>query len=157
MRRRAITWNVPIRKCYRSSAHQSINYEPILFEFVMKIQNKKVLLRERKRHTARRVASTRSTGLRPGDGQPPSSSGQEGSPHLVLLGGLPHPVIDPGAPPPPILTWDLTWLGGIPWSTSPGRHLRKWWLAPWEMDMGPVDGSIMGWRWGYPMWTDRRV
>ena len=39
--------------------------------------NKKVILRERKRHTARRIASIRSAALSPRG---------EGVPHLVLLG-----------------------------------------------------------------------
>ena len=49
--------------------------------------NKKVLLRERKRHTARRVASARYTG--------------EGVPHPVMVGGIPPPQPRMGYPSPP--------------------------------------------------------
>ena len=54
------------------------------------IRNKKVLLRERKRHTARRIASARFADLSPdGGGVPPSSLGWVGTGvlHLVLDGG----------------------------------------------------------------------
>ena len=59
-------------------------------------QNKKVLLRERKRHTARRVASASS----PGQGSTPSIP-DRGVPHPVLDGGT-HPVLGRGYP---ILSW----------------------------------------------------
>ena len=78
------------------------------FIFQMKIfLNNKVLLRERKRHTARRVASTRHAVP---VGVPPSPC-----PDLDRGGGVPHPadwgrgypflVMEGGTPP--ILTWDL--------------------------------------------------
>ena len=50
------------------------------------IINKKVLLRERKRHTARRVASARYADL--------SSDGEGGMPHPVLDRGYPIPSLD---------------------------------------------------------------
>ena len=79
--------------------------------------SKKVLVRERKRHTAHCVASAR---FADGGGGTPSSLGQgRGVPHPVLDGGVPHPVLDRratpwvGVPPflildgvPPVWTWD---------------------------------------------------
>ena len=100
--------------------------------------NKTVLLRERKRHTARRVASTASAVLSPGAGVFPIT-GQE----------VPHP-----------------WLGvsplglGYPPRKGPGPSN---WGTPLRRDLGPVtgvppprnghgtSGSIMGWRWGTPL------
>ena len=60
--------------------------------------NKKVLLRERKRHTARRVASTPYvvlTGYPPGAGYPPSWPGRGG-----YLPGYPPARVPPGRVPP---------------------------------------------------------
>ena len=51
--------------------------------------NKKVLLRKRKRHTARRVASARYAAL---------SNGGGGVPHPVLDRGITHPVLVRGVP-----------------------------------------------------------
>ena len=64
--------------------------------------NKKVLLRERKRHTARRVVSTPSVVL-PGYPPPPGGVPDQGTPP----GGVP----DPGTPPGGYLTW-VPPLGG---------------------------------------------
>ena len=100
--------------------------------------NKKVLLRERKRHTARRVASARYAALSSGGGRvtpgtPPSRPGQ-GYPgyhphHPDLAGVPPHPRPGMGYPPtiqtwpgyPPTQTWDgvpptsdLGWVPPLP-------------------------------------------
>ena len=84
------------------------------------ILNKKVLLRECKRHTAHRAASARSAALSPdgwGGGELPPSSPDGGRvPHLVLTGltspdlewGTPHPDLGRGYPS------ILTWKGGTP-------------------------------------------
>ena len=95
--------------------------------------NKKVLLRERKRHTASRVPSARYADLSPDrEGGTPSSPLTRQVPHLVLdwggtpcwdLGwgtptygpgiGYPHPDLGQGTP---IQTWD-----GVPSLPSAGR------------------------------------
>ena len=77
-------------------------------------KNKKVLLRERKRHTACRVASARYAG---GGGVVPRPV-MVGVPHPVMVGGVTHPVMVRGTPsshggggvPPTIQTWP----GGYP-------------------------------------------
>ena len=77
--------------------------------------NKKVLLRERKRHTARRVVNTPSVVL---TGYPPSWLGLGGGtlPGGTLLEGtLPYPT--PGRVPP-ILAWGGT-LPGVPYLGTP--------------------------------------
>ena len=69
--------------------------------------NKKVLLRERKRHIARRVASTRYAALSP--------DGGGGYPHLVLHRGTPTPIQFWWRVPP------IGWMGYPPssgWGTS---------------------------------------
>ena len=77
---------------------------------------KKVLLRERKRHTARRVVSTPSVVLT-GYPPPPILTGPGGT-----LPGYPHSG-QGGAPPSrvsPILTWQGTPLGRVPpWQGTP--------------------------------------
>ena len=120
------------------------------------IQNKKVLLHERKRHTARHVASTPyviltgypQAGYPPGQGTPqqgipPAGYPQEGTPcHGTPLAGYPPP----GYPPPgypPCQGTPLAGLGKVPPPSCP--------MAFWEMLQ-----SIMGY--GYPpppLWTDR--
>ena len=78
-------------------------------DFVIILSNKKVLLRERKRHTARRVVSTPSvvlTGSPPQQGTPPWAGFP---PVLTWLGGYPT-WVPPWAGYPPVLTW----LGGPP-------------------------------------------
>ena len=105
----------------RQTQHQQKLVEPEIF------MNKKVLLRERKRHTARHVASTRYAALsnpdlppppsRPGRGGTPSRLGQEGR-----TPGIPHhPDLVRGYPGYPlnIQTWSggypiQTWSGGTP-------------------------------------------
>ena len=72
---------------------------------------KKVLLRERKRHTARRVASARYVALSNGGGDTPSSPGRGGTPPTIQTwpGGYPphHPDLAGGGNPPPCP--DLGW------------------------------------------------
>ena len=122
-------------------------------------KNKKVLLRERKRHTARRVVSTPSVVLPryppggvPDPGTPPGGGTWPGYPppggYLTWVppGGVPDPstprgVPDLGTPPGGYLTW-VPPQGGV---RVPPRCL----MAFWEMLQ-----SIMGY--GYPpLWTDR--
>ena len=96
-----------------------------------KASNKKVLLHERKRHTAHHVASARSAALPPDEGEDtPSSPDGGGGTHPILMGGT------------PILTWDLTWMEGTPlsgrmrcphwdgWGCQPSGRMGvppKWW------------------------------
>ena len=63
--------------------------------FGKNLANKKVLLRERKRHTARCEASARYAGG--GRGYPIQSWWGEGLPHPVMV-GVPHPVMVGGTP-----------------------------------------------------------
>ena len=83
-------------------------------------QCKKVLLRERKRHTARRIESTCYAALSNGGrGVTQSNPGQGGYPieswlwgrvpHWVLVRGRPHPVLARGGLPHPVLA-----RGGYP-------------------------------------------
>ena len=104
------------------------------------IKEKKVLLRERKRHTARRVASARYVDLSPDRGVPypadggggyPSSPGL-GVPHPVLggtpfqvwTGGTPHPDLGWRYPPSPLqqdgVPPSQVWDGGTPDLSRPG-------------------------------------
>ena len=114
--------------------------QPIQGRPVKLFLHKKVLLRERKRHTAHRVANT---------------------PYVVLSMGYPIPgwgVPRPWVPPPPVLTWPggtpsqdraypssgatppvLTWLGGTP--SQDGGTPQKG---------HGTSGSIIEWRWGTP-------
>ena len=82
-----------------------------------KILNKKVLLRERKRHTTRRVASAAMLG---GVGYPVPGLG--GYP-IPGLGGVPHPR---GVPSPRSGGYPIPGPGGVPhpdlgWGTPPAR------------------------------------
>ena len=97
--------------------------------------NKKVLLRERKRHTARRVVSTPSVVL---PGSPPPGG---------YLTQVPPPRggPDPGNPPPGGVPGSGTPRGG-PGTPPPPRCL----MAFWEMLQ-----SIMGY--GYPPPVDRQI
>ena len=101
---------------------------PFLHSISVTSDNKKVLLRERKRHTARRVLSTPSVVL---PGYPPSWPGgvpYQGGPYLgtpwqgtpVAGPGLGGP--DQGTPPPQQGTPQPDLAGGVPdQGTSPGR------------------------------------
>ena len=80
--------------------------------------HKKVLLRERKRHTARRVASARYAVL--SNGGYPIQSWVGGVPHPVLAGGTPS---SPGGWGYPIQSWP----GGYPIQSWPGRYpIQSW-------------------------------
>ena len=73
-----------------------------------------------------------------GGGGIPSSPGCRGVPILLWM---------QGGTPPPILTYDQTWMGGIPSCHG--------WVPPGK---GPgSSGSIIWWRWGTPLWTDRHL
>ena len=145
----------------------------------MEVENvssdKKVHLRESKMHTARCVASTHFAGLClgssrwtspvlswwgvaqqscPGWGVPQSWPG--GTPVLFWLMGYSSPVLAGGTQdrglPLPGTGKDLepkTRERTCDWGT-PRRDLWPVTGAPPIKDMGPVVGSIMGWRWGNP-------
>ena len=119
--------------------------------------NKKILLRERKRHTARRVSSTPSA--------PHPWLGVQTWPGYPFL-----PLLPSSAPflPGWGMTPVLTWLGYSP--IQPGQGTPHPDLARLPAPQkGPgtsrwgtlLEGhgtsrSIMGWRWGTPLvWTDR--
>ena len=150
----------------------------VLHSAVIKDKNKKVLLRERKRHTARRVVSTPSVVL-PGY-PPPGGVLDPGTPpggYLTRVPprGVPDPgtppggVPDPGTPPggTPLggyPTWEPpsrggTWPGYPPW----GGYLT--WVPPWGGGSGypprclmafwEMLQSIMGY--GYPPPVDRQI
>ena len=115
--------------------------------------NKKVLLRERKRHTARRVASASYAALSNGAGgvphpvlagtlQPsrPGQGGTQGTPHpdLSLCTPLPHPDLGWGTPPvqtcdgvpppPPVEVWADTQSENITFphpSDAGGKYIEK--------------------------------
>ena len=111
------------------------------------ILNKKILLRERKRHTARRVASARYAALFNGGG---------GLPHPVLDGwrGVPYPVLDGGGVTPSSPGWGE---GGTP--SRPGQgvgvphpvlvqggtpHPELEWGTPCQLDGIPPPQSRPG-------------
>ena len=80
--------------------------------------NKKVLLRERKRHTARRVASAHYAALSNGWGGTPSRPGWGGVPwapphHPDLEWGTPHPDLGWSTPHP-----DLEWGTHLSWGNE---------------------------------------
>ena len=101
-------------------------------EYYSFIHYKKVLLRERKRHTARRVASARYAALSPnlgGGGYPIQS--WTGEPCKL---GYPH------------LSWPETWPGwGVYPISGPG-----WGSTPSQIRMGGGAPSSPGWGRGYP-------
>ena len=152
----------------------------------MRLWRKKVLLRECKKHTTRRVASTRSVALSPGGwgrrgggGCSLSSPGWGrghtiqswprgytiqscwGVPHLVLSGGYSPSHPWQGVCHPDLAGVPLSGLDGVPpigdWMGYPtvrdwmrGTDMGSGTGVPPGKDMGPVDGCIMGWRWGTP-------
>ena len=123
------------------------------------MNNKKILLRERKRHTARRVASACYADLL-GRGVPHLRSGGEpisgwGVPH-PRVGGVPHPRVG-GVPPrpgmgyPPPPTPDLGWATPNPdmgWVTPP--PFRPGWDTPPPPHLRPEMGYPPDLRWGTP-------
>ena len=132
-----------------------IRHSKIFTSYLIKCRkNKKVLLRERKRHTARRVASTRYAALSNPDlvgGNPsrPCQGGTLGTPHHPdLVGGqVPHPDLVRGYPryhppsrpgqgyprySPTIQTWDgvpPTW-DGVPPNLGQGTPPDLRWGTP---------------------------
>ena len=99
----------------------------------IRVYNKKILLRERKRHTARRLACARFADWR-GGGWYPIQSWTGG-------GGLSHPVLDwgGGGVTPSSLGW------GVPQGTPHSRSAQGWGV-PRSADGGTQ--SSLGW--GYP-------
>ena len=125
--------------------------------------NEKVLLRERNRHTARRVASTPSVVLtREGGGYPIPAVGipHLGYRHPDLARGVPHPCH--GGTPPHL---DLT--GEPPHQSGPGQGIplpsRPGWGTPPPLQSGPGQGTpyldLAGlppiWTWLYPPYLAR--
>ena len=123
--------------------------------------NKKVLLRERKRHTDRRVVSTPSVVL---TGYPPSPcpatpAGYPPHPDLAcggsLLGGVPPWQV---TPPPPGWIWQGTSPRCLPHGIlgNVAKHYGIWVppLGVCPMAFGVMLQSIMGY--GYPpqVWTN---
>ena len=135
--------------------------------------NKKVLLRERKRHTARHVSTTPSAVLS-WEGVPHPWIG---GPHPDLAGGGAYLIPGRGTPSqgtPRSLTWPgggggEGWEGGRGWGVPhPWRDtpIQEWstpvrsgvppWEGTWDSHWGTpqkghgASGSIMGWRWGTP-------
>ena len=121
----------------------------------LQFEYKKVLLRERKRHTARRVSSARYAG---GGGTPSSHWGVPhplvvGVPHPVMVGGVPYPVMVGGVPPT-----IHTWPGGYPrypshhpdlgWGTPPPSRPRMGYppptIQPWD-GVPPQHHPDLGW------------
>ena len=109
------------------------------------IKYKKVLLRERKRYTARRVSSARYAGgvPRPRSGGT-SSQVWGGTPSQVW--GVPHPRSG-GYPIPGLGGYPVPGPGGVPHPRSGGREVcqpdLEWGTPPW-LDLG----------WGTPLWPD---
>ena len=116
--------------------------------------NKKVLLRERKRHTARRVVSTPSAVL---TGYPPILTwwgvAYLGTPHPDLAGGYPTLVPPQQGTPSPTWTWQGTPrldLAGYP-PPGPGR-------VPPQLPHGILGNVAKHYGiWVPPLWTDRRT
>ena len=110
-------------------------------------RNKKVLLRERKRHTARRVVSTPSVvllGYPPQQGTPPSWPDQGTPPGQGIPPARvpPHPDLAgggtwPGTP------WGGTWPGYPPARVPPGGGGVPDWVPPGQ-------GTPRGYLTGYP-------
>ena len=124
----------------------------------MKSINKKVLLRERKRHTARRVVSTPSVLAGGGYLTPPGGTGPRTPP-----GGVPGPPggvrvpprgsrYPPGGVRVPLGGSGLPPQGGVPDRVPPPSwHSGKCCKALWDMGTPPpVDRQMDGWK-------DRRV
>ena len=175
------------KKDHSSQGPSTVTLVSIVAYFLRIIPlNKKVLLRERKRHTARHVSSTLSTVLFQGGYHIPGQGGTLGwgTSHPDLTGGTPslareYPILGYL----PILTWGYLIPGhpGVPPSSTVaplGRDLgpvtgippleRTW--DQWKhygVEMGypqkghGISGSIMEWRWSTPpsprVWTDKQT
>ena len=85
--------------------------------------NKKVFLRERKRHTARRVASAR-------------YAGGQGVPHPVMVWGGTHPVMWDGVPPH---------HPDLGWGTPPPSRRGMGYPPPSDVGWGIPPQSDLGW------------
>ena len=92
----------------------------VLFDFpnTENKTNNNVLLRERKRHIARRVTSVYFANLSPDGGTPFSLGRGGGTPPSLGLRGIPHPVLDGGTPS------SLGW-GGVPHPVLNGGYPIK--------------------------------
>ena len=123
-------------------------------------QYKKILLRERKRHTARLIANACFADGGGGEGCIPSSL-KWWVPHLLLnwgmpssLGqGVPHPILDLGDTPYS-LGWRVPW--GTPFSRMGYSHLDLGWGTLLGWDTPPLSGPGMGYPhpelgWGTPL------
>ena len=128
--------------------------------FLVSNTNKKVLLRERKRHTARRVASARYAALSNGWGRgyPSSPGGGGGTPPTIQTwswGGVPSTIQTWDGVPPTIQTWD-----GVPPRPGMGYSPTQTWDGvpppprPGTGYSPPRPGM------GYPsvkVWTDKQT
>ena len=130
------------------------------FVYFISINNKKVLLRERKRHTAHRVVTTPSVVLTgyppiltwlggryparvppPQQGTPPPGWTWQGTtPGWTWQRTPPTPTAGPGRVPLPGWTWQ-----GNPPPVSAPWHSGKCCKALWDMGTPPVDRQIDGW------------
>ena len=112
-----------------------------------KSTNKKVLLRERKRHTARRVASTPYivlTGYPPGRVSPHPDLARGGVPYLVTPPGRVPPLAGPGRVPPPAF-WVMlqSIMGyGYPPCGQTDRHVSKHYLSRRTTYAGGIEYKI---------------
>ena len=145
-----------------------ISYHVVSYYVPKKIHNKKVLRRERKRHTARRLASTRCAALSNPDLVRGGTRSQVwgGTPSQVLGGAHPrsggYPVPGPGRTPSQVQGVPNPRSGGTP--SRPGQGGTPGTPSPY-LDLGwgtPLPGPGMGYppypdlRWGTPLqvWTD---
>ena len=129
--------------------------------------NKKVLLRKRKRHTTRRVASACYAGLSPdggGGGYPIQSwMGGGGSTPSSPGWGIPHPVLGGGTLGYlPVSTWDLTWTGVPPIKTwdrgTPCPDVGMRYPPPHpDLGMGYLPPPVQTWDWVPPPHLQGRV
>ena len=120
------------------------------------LRNKKVLPPERKRHTARRIASTRYAALC----NPDLVGGVPGVPphHPDLVGGYPIQIWSGGTPSKPNWGWYpiQTWSGGTPSRPGQGYPIQTWsgGILGTPSPSRPVMGYPPDLRWGTPHHPD---